>query len=119
MQNHIKESSVLNNNLENTENETSTNHSQIWEGGCNGINKQPTNQYTGLKGYGWRRLPRAKIGENFFHLKKHKIEKCSGDMFNQCNKSCMIGMVDPVSLYGKNIMYYLQNRSIYAHAVLY
>ena len=56
-----------------------------------------------IRGYGWRKLPASSIGASFFHANKHKIEKCSGRFFNQCNKSRIIGMVDPVSLYSLHI----------------
>lgn len=54
--------------------------------------------HTGVRGRGWRRVPCSTFGTSFFELNKHKIEKCcSSGIFQKCNKSCIIGSVDPVS----------------------
>ena len=51
----------------------------------------------GVRGYAWRKLPRAIIGEDFFHLNKRKIQTCCET--SACckpNEPKIIGMVDPV-----------------------
>eukprot|EP00957_Ditylum_brightwellii_P040964 3101840-Ditylum_brightwellii.AAC.2 len=68
-------------------------------------------EHVGVKGYGWRKLPKAIIGADFFKLNKHKVQKCTeGNMFNQCSTSKIVGMVDPVSLL--NFARSRSNRSI-------
>ncbi|GMI07606.1 hypothetical protein TrRE_jg2750 [Triparma retinervis] len=51
--------------------------------------------HVGVRGYGWRRLGKEKVGKSFFTMKEHKIEKCTGDMYNKPSKASMVGMVDP------------------------
>ena len=51
-----------------------------------------------MRGYGWRRLPRAMIGADFFRLNRRKLQPCPTDvLFNRCNKRTLVGMVDPLS----------------------
>ena len=52
------------------------------------------NDHTTLKGYGWRILPKAILGADFFELNKHKIQTCiKGDLIDKCNTPRMIGKV--------------------------
>ncbi|GMI06083.1 hypothetical protein TrLO_g2301 [Triparma laevis f. longispina] len=51
--------------------------------------------HVGVRGYGWRRLGKEKVTPSFYQMKEHKIEKCSGDLFNKPSKASMVGMVDP------------------------
>ena len=51
--------------------------------------------HVGVRGYGWRRLGKEKVSKSFFAMKEHKIDKCTGEMFNKPSKASMVGMVDP------------------------
>ena len=51
--------------------------------------------HVGVRGYGWRRLGKEKVHAGFFTMKEHKIQKCTGDLFNKTSRASMVGMVDP------------------------
>ena len=60
-------------------------------------NIDPRDLGGGARGYEWRKLPRAIVGADFFHLNKRKIQSCADkSSFCQPNKPKLVGLVDPV-----------------------
>ena len=60
-------------------------------------NIDPRDRGGGVRGYEWRKLPRAIIGADFFHHNKRKVQSCADESFYcQPNKPQLVGLVDPV-----------------------
>ena len=60
-------------------------------------NIDPRDRGGGARGYQWRKLPRAIVGADFFHLNKQKVQSCADkSSFCQPNKPKLVGLVDPV-----------------------
>ena len=57
----------------------------------------PLDRGGGVRGYEWRRLPRAIVGGDFFHLNKRKVQAFTdSSSFCQPNRPKLVGLVDPV-----------------------
>jgi len=60
-------------------------------------NIDPRDRGNGVRGYEWRRLPRAIVGGDFFHLNKRKVQSVTdASSFCQPNEPQLVGLVDPV-----------------------
>lgn len=60
-------------------------------------NIDPRDLGGGARGYEWKKLPRAIVGADFFHLNKRKVQSCADkSFFCQPNKPKLVGIVDPV-----------------------
>ena len=60
-------------------------------------NIDPRDLGGGARGCEWRKLPRAIVRADFFHLNKRKVQSCADkSSFCQPNKPRLVGLVDPV-----------------------